>query len=151
MDSQLLTQVKTVVTPLCDDENIELVEVKIAGGGQGKIIQIFLDKEGGIGLDDCVYMSRQMGDLIDIQVENLGSYRLEVSSPGPNRRLNTKKDFIRFQGERVTLWTRELIENQNKMTGILEAVKEDAVVMKCDNRMVEIPDRMISKARLAGR
>jgi ribosome maturation factor RimP len=109
-----------------------------------------LDKPGGITLADCVYISRQLGDLMDVQIENIGSYRLEVSSPGPNRPLNTKKDFHRFKGEKVKIWTNELIENQKKFIGILEIVNNDSVVILIDKKRVEISDHVISKAKLAG-
>jgi ribosome maturation factor RimP len=146
----LIDQIKEVAQPLCQAENFELVNLDIVNSDKEKIVRLFLDKPGGITLADCVYISRQLGDLMDVQIENIGSYRLEVSSPGPNRPLNTKKDFHRFKGEKVKIWTNELIENQKKFIGILEIVNNDSVVILIDKKRVEISDHVISKAKLAG-
>ncbi len=146
----LIDQIKKVAQPLCQGENFELVHMDIVKSNQEKVVRLFLDKQGGITLADCVYISRQLGDLLDIQIDNIGKYRLEVSSPGPNRPLNTKNDFHRFKGERVKIWTNELIENQKKFIGILEIVNDDSVVILIDKKQIEISDHVISKAKLAG-
>jgi ribosome maturation factor RimP len=146
----LIDQIKEVAQPLCQAENFELVHLDIVNSDKEKIVRFFLDKPGGITLADCVYISRQLGDLMDVQIENIGSYRLEVSSPGPKRPLNTKKDFHRFKGEKVKIWTNEMIENQKKFIGILEIVNDDSVVILIDKKRVEISDHVISKAKLAG-
>ncbi len=146
----LVEQIKNVAQPLCQAENFELVHLDIVNNNREKLVRLFLDKQGGITLADCVYISRQLGDLLDIQIDNIGKYRLEVSSPGPNRPLNTKNDFHRFKGERVKIWTNELIENQKKFIGILEIVNDDSVVIVIDKKQIEISDHVISKAKIAG-
>jgi ribosome maturation factor RimP len=146
----LIEKIKETTLPLCAAENFELVHLEVVGGDRGKIVRVFLDKPGGITLEDCVHISRQLGDLIDVQVEGIGSYRLEVSSPGPHRPLNTKKDFLRFKGERVKITTNVSIENKKKFTGTLETVNDDSVVIAVDGKQVEIKDHAISKAILAG-
>ena len=149
-NSMLIEKIKEVAQPLCQAENFELVHLDMVNSDRESIVRLFLDKPGGIRLDDCIYISRQLGDLIDVHIENIGSYRLEVSSPGPNRPLNKKEDFHRFKGERVKIKTNELIENQKKFTGILEIINDDSVVIAVDGKRVEISDHVISKAMLAG-
>ncbi len=146
----LIDQIKKVAQPLCNFENFEIVHLDIVKSNKDKVVRLFCDKKGGITLKDCVYLSRQLGDLIDVQIENIGSYRLEVSSPGPDRPLNTKKDFHRFKGEKIKIWTNELIENQKKFIGILETVNDDSVVISVDKIQIEISDHVISKAKLTG-
>ncbi len=146
----LIELIEKVAQPLCQAENFELVHLDIIKSNKEKIVRLFLDKQGGITLADCVRVSRQLGDLLDIQIENIGKYRLEVSSPGPNRPLNTKNDFHRFKGERVKIWTKELIENQKKFVGILETINDDSVVILMDKKTIEISDHVISRAKLAG-
>lgn len=148
--TSIVEKVRQVALPLCRAENFELVHLELVTANRETIIRLYLDKPGGITLDDCVYVSRQLGDLIDIHVEELGSYRLEVSSPGPNRPLNKKEDFIRFKGERLLIETSESIENRKKFTGILEMIKDDSVVIEVDGSRIEISDHLISKANLAG-
>ncbi|MFH2093026.1 MAG: ribosome maturation factor RimP [Pseudomonadota bacterium] len=146
----LLEKIKQVALPFCQAENFELVHLEYVKNDRENIIRIYLDKSGGITLNDCVYVSRQLGDLIDVQVEGMDRYRLEVSSPGPNRPLNKKQDFHRFKGERIKLETNELIEGRKKFTGILEIINDDSVVIAVDGKQVEIKDHAISKAILAG-
>ncbi|MBT7261081.1 MAG: ribosome maturation factor RimP [Desulfobacula sp.] len=149
-NTRLVAKIKEVVTPFCQAENFELVNLEYTMGDRENMVRLFLDKPGGITLDDCIYVSRQLGDLIDVHIEDIGTYRLEVSSPGPNRPLNKKEDFHRFKGERVKVETNELIENKKKFTGILEIINDDSVVIAVDGEKVEIKNHAISKAILAG-
>lgn len=143
-------KIRDIAEPLCQAENFELVHLEVVSFNREKIVRFFLDKPGGITLEDCAYASRQLGDLIDVYIEDIGRYRLEVSSPGPNRPLKKKEDFVRFKGERVKIQTTELIENKKKFTGILEIINDDSVVIAVDGKKVEIKDHAISKAILAG-
>ncbi|MCP3944135.1 MAG: ribosome maturation factor RimP [Desulfobacteraceae bacterium] len=147
----LAGEIREIALPLCQAENFELVRVECVSGDKEKMVRVYVDKSGGVFLDDCVCLSRQLGDLIDIHLERIGSYRLEVSSPGPDRPLNTKEDFHRFAGERVKIKTYEAVEGQKKFIGILEKINDDSVVIAVDDKKVEIADLMISKAMLAGR
>ncbi len=143
-------KLKEIIVPFCEGEGFELVHIEQVTQNRESIIRIFLDKPLGITLDDCVYASRQLGDLIDIHLENIGTYRLEVSSPGPNRPLNKKEDFQRFKGEKVKIEVKEPIDNRKKFIGILETINDDSVVIAVDGKQVEISDQAISKAILAG-
>lgn len=146
----IIEKVRQVAMPLCTAEKFELVHLEFTGGQKDTLVRVYLDKPGGITLDDCVYISRQLGDLIDVHVEELDSYRLEVSSPGPNRPLNNKNDFIRFKGERVKIETCEPIGERKKFTGIIEMTTDDSVVIEVDGNRIEISDHLIGKANLAG-
>jgi ribosome maturation factor RimP len=146
----LKDRITEVAEPLCFSENFELVHVECVFNKNDTIIRIYLDKPGGITIDDCVYVSRQLGDLIDVQIEDLGAYRLEVSSPGPNRPLKRYEDFIRFKGERVRVEIDEPIGNQKKFTGILKDVNDDEIVIAYDGKEVSIHNKQICKAILAG-
>ncbi len=146
----LIDKIKQVAEPFCQAEKFELVNLEYVTSEKENIVRLFLDKPGGITLEDCVYVSRQLGDLIDVHIAEMDAYRLEVSSPGPNRPLNKKEDFHRFKGERVKIETSELIEDKRKFTGILEIINDDSVVIAVDGKQVEIKDHVISKAILAG-
>jgi ribosome maturation factor RimP len=144
----LITQ---VADELCQGEGFELVHVESVTWNRQTIIRIYADKPGGITLGDCADISRQLGDLLDIHLPDMGGYRLEVSSPGPNRPLKKKQDFHRFKGSRIKIETRESIQGKKRFTGILEQIQEHAVVIEVDGERVEIPDLQIDKANLAGR
>ncbi len=107
-------QVQAIAEPLIDSLGLELVHIESVVHNRQKFVRVYIDKPKGVGLDDCVAVSRELGDLIDIHLEGIGPYRLEVSSPGPNRPLKTKADFIRFQGERIKIETHEVVEGRKK-------------------------------------
>ncbi len=143
-------KVTEVAGPLFAAERFELVHVACVTSNQDKILRLYMDKPGGVTLDDCVTVSRQLGDLIDVHIENIGRYRLEVSSPGPNRPLGKRSDFIRYEGERIKIEIHEPIDGRRKFTGILEKTNNDSVVIAVDGKTLEIDGNMITKAMLAG-
>jgi ribosome maturation factor RimP len=147
--SSLAARITEVATPLCHAENIELVHIECVQNQKENIVRLYIDKTGGIKLDDCVYISRQLGDLIDVNIDNFGSYRLEVSSPGPNRPLKNKENLERFKGRKVKIETSEPVEEQKKFTGVIDQINNDSIVIDFDGRRVEILYIMISKATLA--
>ncbi len=130
-------------------ENFELVQVQFVSQDKEKILRISADKEGGITLDDCVYISRQLGDLLDVHLENMPPYRLEVSSPGPRRPLNNKRDFHRFAGKRVKIQFHDSTGADKKVTGILTRVNDASFMVSVDGSDVEISDQQLIKAMLA--
>lgn len=146
----LIDQIKEVAQSFCQAENFELVHLEYAAGSKENIVRLYMDKQGGITLDDCAYISRHLGDMIDVNIADFGRYRLEVSSPGPKRPLNKKDDFHRFKGERVKIETDQLIDDKKKFTGVLEKINDDSVVVAVDGKLIEIKDYLISRAMLAG-
>lgn len=146
-----ISLISQVAGDLCHGDGFELVHAEAANWNRQTIIRIYADKPGGgITLDDCAGISRQLGDLLDVQMPDLGTYRLEVSSPGPCRPLKKKLDFHRFQGSRVKIETRASVKGKKKFTGVLEQIDEDAVIIVVDGERVKIPDLQIFKANLAG-
>src|SRR5688572_21962319 len=80
-------------------ENIEVVEIELLGGGKSRVLRIIIDKPGGVTHSDCEFISRQVGDVLDVEDVIPGaSYNLEVSSPGVERKLTKPADFQRFIG-----------------------------------------------------
>ncbi|MEX1314181.1 MAG: ribosome maturation factor RimP [Desulfotignum sp.] len=149
--AQYVSLITQVADDLCQGEGFELVHVETVTWNRQTIIRIYADKPGGINLDECADISRQLGDLLDVQLPDMGSYRLEISSPGPHRPLKKKQDFHRFKGSLIKIETKTSIQGRKRFTGILEQVQEDAVVIEVDGERVEIPDQQIDKANLAGR
>jgi ribosome maturation factor RimP len=143
-------QIQSVADPLIDSLGLQLVHIECVVHNRQKFVRIYIDKPNGVGLDDCVAVSRELGDLIDIHIEDIGSYRLEVSSPGPNRPLKTKADFIRFQGDRIKIETHEVVEGRRKFTGILEKTNDDSVTITVDGKSFDISGTNIMRAILAG-
>ncbi len=145
----LAEKIEELVEPLCLAENMELVHVECVPAHGGKVLRIFMDKPGGFTIDDCVYMSRQIGDIIDVYMDGMEQYRLEVSSPGPKRPLKSRDDFKRFTGNKARIETFEPIDGRKKFTGILESFSNDVAGLSINGKIVEIPFGRIKKARLA--
>jgi len=141
--------VREITEPLCQTEQIEFVHAERVSDRGRTIVRIYLDKPGGITIEDCVYMNRQLGDLLDINLEDLGSYNLEISSPGPNRPLTKISDFERFRGKQVRVEIAEPINGRKKFKGSLEGIENGNVFLTIDQQRVIIEYNKISKARLS--
>ena len=142
-------QVKSLAEPLCDSEGLELVHVEFQREAAGRILRLYLDKPGGISLDDCAGVSRQMGDLLDVNLADIGPYSLEVTSPGPERPLAKQEDFEKFKGSRAKIKTNHPLNGQKNFTGVLLGISGEQVNLQIGEQIVAIPFNNISRARLA--
>lgn len=141
--------VAELVSPLVDECGIELVEVKYVKEGGQWFLRVFIDKPGGIGLQDCELISRRIDPVLDIYDHIPHAYTLEVSSPGVDRPLNRLADFQRFAGERISLATFVPVDGQRRFTGILGSASEHSVTLDVDGKQVVIPMEQVASARLA--
>ena len=147
-DNPMLAQVWRLAEPLCLGEGVELVQVEYQREHGGRTLRIYLDKSGGITLDDCVHISRQLSDILDVGLETDAPYRLEVSSPGMPRPLGKLDDFNRFKGGRIKIRTSRPIDGQKNFTGILDGVSGPMVRLNVDNQSVDIAFVDIAKAHI---
>jgi len=121
----------------------ELVDVEISGKG---LLRIFMDKSGGITVDDCELVSNQLTRLF--MVEAVDFARLEVSSPGLDRVVKKEADFIRFQGEKAQLKLYVPLDGRRNFIGILGAVKDGVLQLDVDGKQILIELANVDKARL---
>jgi ribosome maturation factor RimP len=133
---------------LCEAEGMELIYVEYQSEAGGRILRLYIDKPGGVTLDDCAVVSRQMSDILDVGFDDLGPYRLEISSPGLERPLGRKKDFEKYRGHRIKVKTVSKIANKKNHTGIIGDVTDDSITLVKEDGAVVIPFLEISKARL---
>jgi len=135
----------------------ELLEPTIAGMGYelvdieqsapGRLLRVFIDKkEGSITLDDCVAISNHLSQLL--AVENIDYNRLEVSSPGLDRQLKKKADFVRYMGESARIRLRIALQGQRNFVGTLVEVNDDVLTLNADGKLLQIELRNLEKARL---
>jgi ribosome maturation factor RimP len=134
--------------PLCTAEGLELVHVEYQREPGGLTLRCYVDKPGGITLDDCVDVSRQLDDLLDVQMDDMPPYRLEVSSPGLDRPVGKMDDFKRFKGQRAKIRTAVAINGRQNFTGVLAGVVDNSVQIEVDNEMVSLNFESITRARL---
>ncbi len=127
---------------------VELFDVELLGQRGKMIVRVTIDNEQGIGIKDCERVSRQLEALLNVEDPIQGSYTLEVTTPGLDRPLRNIEDFERFKGRLARVVTTERIDNQTFFIGRIKAVKGDTIVLELDNKEVEIPYKIVSKARL---
>jgi len=148
-DASLLTRLRAAVEPLLQSEGCEFVDVEYRREGRGWVLRLFLDKPGGVTLDDCQRVSEQVGDLLDVEDLIPTAYTLEVSSPGLDRPLKRPEDFVRFAGRAVRVSTVTPVEGQHHFAGTLRGCEGEVVLLElAGSRLVRIPRGAISRARL---
>jgi ribosome maturation factor RimP len=145
---KIIAQVETLAAPLCDAEGIELVYIEYQRESGGRVLRVYIDRAGGVTLDDCTKISRQLSDLLDVYIDSSDAYSLEVSSPGPDRPLGREKDFKRFEGNVAKIKTHQPIDGQKNFTGVLLGESEGVVKLLVNQKTVAIPFQNITKARL---
>ncbi|MEM6998649.1 MAG: ribosome maturation factor RimP [Pseudomonadota bacterium] len=126
----------------------ELLGIELNQSTHGSILRVYIDKDEGIVVDDCVAVSRQLSGVLDVEDPIKGNYDLEVSSPGMDRPLFTAEQFKKFVGETIKLRLYEKYNNRRRFSGILKAVNDEQVVIDCDNEEFDVPFKLVEKARL---
>jgi ribosome maturation factor RimP len=123
----------------------ELVDLE--RGQRGRLIRLFIDKPGGVTIDDCVRVSNHLTRLLAVELD-YDYDRLEVSSPGLDRPLKKAADFVRFAGERAQLKLRVPVEGRRNVSGVLKGVHEGVLEMDVDGMLKTFELANIEKARL---
>lgn len=142
--------VEEIVKPITDDVNIELVDVEFKKEGPIRYLRVFIDKEGGISLDDCQLVSKQISAKLDELDSIEESYFLEVSSPGLDRPLKKESDFIKYEGKIVELKLYKPIEGSKRIEGELIGLFDGKISIKLeDDKVLEIEKEQVALTRLA--
>lgn len=129
-------RVEEIVLPLLSDLGLELVDIEYQREGRGWVLRLYLDKEGGITLDDCASASREISTLLDVEDVVGTAYNLEVSSPGLDRPLKKLEHFERFRGENAKIKTLVSCDPDNRghkrktFNGILRGVQEGRILLE---------------------
>jgi len=146
----VVTKVTEIAERVAGSEGIEVVEVQFLGAGRNRVLRIFIDKPGGVTHGDCELVSQQVGTILDIEdVIPGGSYHLEISSPGVERKLSKPRDFERFLGQKAKVTLREPVENQRHWTGTLAAFEDGQVTLEPQaGKLIRFPLAQVEKANL---
>jgi ribosome maturation factor RimP len=149
MDPQdVIERVHRLVGPVLLSGGLELVEVEYRREARGWVLRLYVDKEGGITLDDCAQISREIGRNLDVEDFITTPYILEVSSPGLTRSLKTEKDFMKYRNCLVKVRTNQPVENRRQFTGRLQGVAEEGIQIEVDGKIFLVPLSFIAKANL---
>jgi ribosome maturation factor RimP len=115
-----IDQIRAITERVAASNGLEIVEIELRGGGKSRMLRIFIDKPKGVTHEDCAKLSREVSTILDVEDAIPGSYVLEVSSPGLDRKLFRPADFERYQGSRVKLTTKGAVNGNRHFEGRLE-------------------------------
>jgi len=146
---ELRDEIKIIIEPVINAEGMELYDIEFNRMRGKGLLRVFIEKEGGVTIDDCEHISREIEAALDVEDPIPFSYVLEVSSPGLDRPLRKLEDFNKYSGNTVRVITLEAIDDQTFFIGTIEKVENDEIsLLLPKNRHVIIPFKNISKARL---
>lgn len=149
MPDNTLAKVKTLALRVLEFAGMELVHLEVRREPGGFIVRLYIDKEGGVTLDDCAAISRRLSVEFDVEDPIPDRYTLEVSSPGLDRPLVNERDFQRFKGRNVRLSTVAPIDGRRNFRGRLAGLLDGAVRLILEGgQEIAIPRDQVAGARL---
>ena len=149
MTPEVVDRVRQTARDIVEFAGMELVHLELKREPGGQLLRVVIDKEGGVTLDDCARISRQLSVQLDVEDPIEGRYTLEVSSPGLDRPLYTDRDFARFTGRRIRLSTHLPLDGRRNFQGRLDGIEDGSVRITLeDGRQVAVPREQVAKARL---
>lgn len=144
----IIQSVTELIEPVVRDENLELVDVEYKKEGKNWYLRIYIDKDGGVSVEDCQKVSRQIEDMIQIDEIIHSAYILEVSSPGLDRPLKKEKDLLRSIGKKVSVTTYSPIDKQRNFVGIIKDFSNQTLSLDVNGKSVAIPFEIIANTKL---
>ena len=143
-------KVEELITDIIVQKDFELVDTEFIKEGSDYYLRVYIDKPGGITIDDCEAVSREFNDVLDTMIMIEVPYIFEVSSPGLTRLLKKDKDFFRSLGKRVELKTFEKINGITEFEGTLQEYKDGTVIINTDdNNELSFDKKKLAFIRLA--
>ncbi|CAM3736627.1 ribosome maturation factor RimP [Mesobacillus thioparans] len=151
--SKVTEVVEELVTPILNENNLELVDIEYVKEGKNWFLRVYIDKDNGIDIEECGIVSERLSEKLDAIDPIPHNYFLEVSSPGAERPLKKEKDYQKAIGKNVFIKTYEPIDGEKAFEGVLADYNGETVTVemkiKTRKKTVEIPFDKIASARLA--
>jgi len=146
--TEAIEKIQVIVLPILEERLLELVEVEFRPAGKRWLLRIFIDKEGGVTIDDCEYVSRELSRALDVEDPIEHAYTLEVSSPGLTRALKKLADYVRYKGRTCRVITSEEVEGRHEFVGKIVDTAGENVLIQEKIDVFTIPICAIKKAHL---
>ena len=144
-------RIESLIQELVSREGLEFVHVEYVPSGSSSILRVYIDKPGGVDLEDCSRVSRKVGVRLDVEDLMPEHYVLEVSSPGIERPLFREADYLRFAGREIKLQTHEKVDGRRNFTGRILAFSDGELTLECEGSNYRIPFSEIKRANLVFR
>ena len=122
-----------LITPILERNQFELVDVDYVKEGSDWYLRAYIDKEGGITVNDCTLVAREMNEILDREDYVEGSYIFEVSSPGLGRPLKKEKDYVRAMGKNLEIRTYRAINKEKEFYGVLKSYNNETVTIETED------------------
>ena len=148
MAKNILTSVIDMVTPLCEENGCFLYDAEFQKEGKNQILRIFIDKDGGINIDECETVSRLISKKLDDEDIIATAYQLEVSSPGAERKLTKDWHYEKVMGKQIEVSLYAPIDGKKSLLGILEAFQDHSITISENGTSVTLPKDKIASAKL---
>jgi ribosome maturation factor RimP len=151
MREDVAAKIEEIAQRVAGSEGLEIVEVEIkGGGGVHRLVRIYIDKPEGVTHGDCELVSQQVGTILDVEdVLSGGRYKLEVSSPGVERKLIKPQDYQRFQGKKAKISLRDPVEGRRNWEGTLAGFSDGSVTLETEpGKTRNFPLEQVQKANL---
>ncbi len=145
---QAPVHLQALLQPVIEAMGYELVGIEYRSGSRSALLRLYVDREGGITVDDCARVSHQVSGVLDVEDPVHGQYTLEVSSPGLDRPLFNLEQFRPYIGSSVRLLLREALQGRRRFKGTIKAVQENSVVLITEEGEEVIAESLIDKANL---
>ncbi len=147
---EYVAKTEKIAAPICEELNFELVDVEFVKEAGNDYLRVYIDKPGGITVDECEIVSRRMNDILDEQDFIEDAYIFEVSSPGLGRVLKKDKDFKRSLGEEVEVKLFKAVDKKKEFNAFLKAFDENTVTLEFEDGVEMTVERInIAKINLA--
>ena len=145
----LVEQIAEIVKPIAEELSYDIYHIEYVKENGEYYLRIYIEKDGGVSLNDCEALSRRVSDVLDEKDPITDAYFLEVSSPGLNRTLFTNEHYTRFIGSEVLVRLSKAIEGTKTIKGILKENNEDSIVVE-GTSTIEISKEKIKSVNLEG-
>mgnify|MGYP001218825670 CR=1 FL=1 len=145
---EIFERVRLLADPIVSSAGMEIVEVQYRREARGWVLRLLIDKEGGVTLDDCTLISREVGRNLDVEDFISTPYTLEVSSPGLNRPLKTERDYLKYRGHLIRVKTFSPVGNRRQFKGKLLGISNREIEIQVDQEVCQIPLANVAKAHL---
>lgn len=149
VNQEAIAQLSNIVSGYLSENNFELIQLIYRYEGRGLVLRLLVDKtEGSISMDECAQLNRQIGQLLDEKDIIRSRYILEVSSPGLDRPLKTREDFMRCLNKQAVFFLNDLVNGKCQWQGLISRVDKDCVFINQSGQVLGIPLTKINKAKL---
>lgn len=148
MAKNLLAAISELVECICQQNGVYLYDVEYQKEGKNQVLRVYIDKDGGINIDECETVSRCLSEELDRADLIATAYNLEVSSPGAERKLTKSWHYEKVLGKQIELSFYAPVDGQKNIVGVLESIHENSICLQIAGETKEIPKEKIAAAKL---